>query len=337
MTKLTKGQNLSWSEMASAMAEIMDGNATPALISAFLVALKIKGETADEIAGAASVMREKALKIPVSTGKIIDTCGTGGDGMHTFNISTAVAITLSAYGVAVAKHGNRSVSSFVGSADIIEMLGLPLLKDPELVAKSIEDNGFGYIFAPYYHPAMKYAMPVRKELGIRTIFNILGPLANPANPSYQVIGVYQEEILDIMADALKLLNLNSTLVVYSEDGLDEISISASTKVRLVKNGGVDHNFREIRPEDFNIKKTDLGTLKVNNIEESMHKINKVFSGIESPELDIVALNSAFALVVLGEIKTPLDGFKKIKDFLKSGAELNKISQLKSYYKDVNPE
>ncbi|MDP8253020.1 MAG: anthranilate phosphoribosyltransferase [Candidatus Kaelpia aquatica] len=334
---LSERENLDDKQTEAVLREIMEGEASAVQIAAFLTTLKMKGETDLEISSAASVMREKAVQLNPKVEKLIDTCGTGGDNLQTFNISTLVSLTISAYGVAVAKHGNRSVSSSCGSADLIEALGIPLLKDKNIIERGIEEVGFGYIFAPYFHPAMKFAMPVRKELGIRTIFNILGPLANPAKPKYQILGVYSKDLISIVIKALKTLGLRGALVFHAQDGMDEISISANSDYSQLKKGDISEGVSSIEPSRYGIKKADLEVLKVSSLEESLSKARKVISGEDSPELDIVALNTGWALYVLEEAADSIEGFKKAKDLLLGKKVLEKLNQLKDYYRNVSTE
>ncbi len=334
---LSEREDLDQELARAVMSEIMEGEASTVEIAAFLMTLKMKGETDLEISSAAAIMREKAVQINPKVDKLIDTCGTGGDNLHTFNVSTLVSLAVAAYGVAVAKHGNRSVSSSCGSADLIEALGMPLLKDKNVIERGIEDVGFGYIFAPYFHPAMKFAMPVRKELGIRTIFNILGPLANPARPGYQILGVYDKKLISTVIKALKTLGLKGALVFCAQDGMDEISISADSYYSQLKDGGISNDILSIEPLKYGIKKVDLSILKVRSLEESLFKARKVIEGEDSPELDIVALNTGWALYLLEEATDSVEGFKKAKDMLMSKKVLEKLNQLKDYYKDVSTE
>ncbi len=329
---LTDGKDLSPALMESSMLNIMEGSATPAQIAAFLTALKMKSETPEEISTAAAVMRRKALTFNPEVEKLVDTCGTGGDGLYTFNVSTLVALTIATFGVAVAKHGNRSVSSSCGSADLIESLGIPLIKEKEILKKSIENVNFGYIFAPYFHPAMKYATPVRKEMGVRTIFNILGPLANPAAPQYQILGVYDAGLLDPVANALRNLNLQAALVVHADDAMDEISLSGTTQARLLKKGKIER--LEIVPGDFGIKKTNSDELRVNSKEEATEKAYKVMQGIECPELEMVALNAGWTLFMLDEVDSPKAGYEKAKTLLKQGKVEAKLEQIRSFLKNA---
>lgn len=318
--------------MRSAMYEIMEGRAQPSQIAAFLISLRMKGETPQEITVGAQVLREKAVNINPNVPKLTDTCGTGGDGLHTFNISTLVALALSAYGIPVAKHGNRSVSSSCGSADLIEALGIPLDIDKDKTERAIKEVKFGFLFAPLYHPAMKYATPIRREIGIRTIFNILGPLANPAQPEYQILGVYDAKLLDVVIEALKNLNLKGALVVHAEDGMDEISICSRTEARILKDGKIDSLF--IYPSEYGIGKADVGQLQVKNINENLDKVKKVLEGEPSPELDIVALNAGWALFILDEAKDPREGFVKIKRIFKEKKVKEKLEEIRNYFKNA---
>lgn len=329
---LSQSKDLPQEIIYNSMIEIMEGIATPAQIAAFLVGLRMKGETPDEIAVSARVMREKAIKISPQVEKLIDTCGTGGDGLHTFNISTLVAFAISASGIGVAKHGNRSVSSSSGSADLIESLGITLEIEPTILEKGIQEVQFGFLFAPRFHPAMKYATPVRKEIGIRTIFNILGPLANPAQPDYQILGVYSEELLEIIVKALKALGLKSALVVHSQDGMDEISIFSPTRAYLLKDGEIDEI--EINPREFDIPEYKLEEIVVSSKQEAVKKALSVLNGEEGAGLDIVALNAGWALYILDEAKTPQEGFEKVKKLFQDGTVLKKVEMIKNYYKDA---
>ena len=314
------------------MMEIMEGIATPAQISAFLMGLRLKGETPEEIAVSAKVMREKAITISPDVDKIIDTCGTGGDGLHTFNISTLVAFAISAWGIAVVKHGNRSVSSSCGSADLVEAMGIPLEVEPDVIERGIAEVEFGFLFAPRFHPAMKYATPVRKEIGIRTIFNILGPLANPAQPGYQILGVYSQQLLPEITQALKALGLKSALVVHSQEGMDEISIFSPTQALLLKEGEIQKV--EINPEDFGISGYKLEEIVVSSREEAIDKAYQVLEGKQQAGVDIVAVNAGWALYILEEVKTPKEGFDKVRQLFKEKEVLKKVQKIKDYYKNA---
>jgi anthranilate phosphoribosyltransferase len=276
-----EGQNLSEEQMIGAMRDIMEGNATDAQIGAFLTALRMKGETVEEITGAARVMREKAAKIK-SPKNTVDTCGTGGDMSHTFNISTTSAFVVAACGIPVAKHGNRSVSSSCGSADVLEALGIKIDLEPEKVEKCLEDTGFGFMFAPLFHPAMKYAIGPRKELGIRTIFNILGPLTNPAGAERQVLGVFSDKLTEPMANVLGKLGAERAFVVHGEDGLDEITNTDSTRISELKGGNVNTYY--LSPDEFGLKKSDKESLSGGSAPDNARITIEILKGGKMREL-----------------------------------------------------
>ncbi|MEM7020550.1 MAG: anthranilate phosphoribosyltransferase [Pseudomonadota bacterium] len=283
--------------MTGIMRQIMTGEATQAQIGGFLMALRMKGETIEEITAAAQVMRELATPVQVNLPNLIDTCGTGGDGSKTFNISTACALVAAAGGAHVAKHGNRSMSSKSGSADVLEAAGVKLDLNPTQIAQCIEKAGVGFMFAPAHHGAMKHAIGPRKELGVRTIFNLLGPMTNPAGAKRQVIGVFAQEWVKPIADVLKMLGSEHVMVVHSEDHLDEISIAAPTSVAELKNGQVSEY--TINPGEFSCQHADLSALVVDDAEASLAMIRSVLGGQAGPALDIVKLNSGAALYVAG--------------------------------------
>lgn len=314
-------------EMTVAVAkEIMAGKANDTTIAAFLTALRMKGETADEIASFVQVMREFCHKIsPDVKGIIIDTCGTGGDKMKTFNISTSAAFIAAGAGIPVAKHGNRSVTSKCGSADILEAMGVNINVTPLQVEKIIEKVGIGFMFAPRFHPAMKHVQPVRRQLGIRTIFNILGPMTNPAYAQAQVIGVYDKQLLKKVANALKRLGLIHVLVVNG-NGMDEISTLSSTDIVEVSNGCLKNY--AIHPSDFGIKKPNLKELQAHDIETSVRFFKEVLEGKKSPRLDIALLNAAAAIVVGGKAKTFQDGFDLSNRIVQSGKAFEKFEQFR---------
>ena len=313
--KLIAGQDLSDQEMETAFDAIMSGQANDIQIGAFLVALRAKGERPSEIASAARIMRSKALRVPVDF-DVMDTCGTGGDGAFTLNISTAVAFVLAGAGVRVAKHGNRSVSSSSGSADCLEVLGIPIDLGPEQAADSLsKDGGFAFMFAPRYHPSMKHAMPARKQLGMKTIFNILGPLTNPANAAYQVIGVYHKDLIDPMIEVLRILGSKGAMVVNS--GLDEVSVSGVTRYARLIDGRIEKG--EIRPEDAGIQRRGLEGLRVSNPEESARKIQAVFEGkLKGPCLDGILLNAGAAFMALDGSMGIRDGVEKAAQVIAEG-------------------
>jgi anthranilate phosphoribosyltransferase len=321
---LVQGMNLSEAEMAECVKEIMEGKATEAQIGAFLTALRIKGETVDEITGAARIMREKVAAIRGPEG-VLDTCGTGGDMSHTFNISTAAAIVVAASGVPVAKHGNRSVSSRSGSADVLEALGVKIDLSPEKVEKCLFESGFGFLFAPLFHPAMKYAVGPRREIGIRTIFNILGPLTNPAGAQRQILGVFAGKLTDTLASVLGNLGSEDVMVVHGEDGLDEITISNGTKVSRCRHREVETFY--ITPEDFGVKRADVGTLIGGEKDENAKILLSILKGERGPKRDVVLMNSAAALVIAARATDFPDAMLIASDAVDSGSALRKLQEI----------
>ncbi|HAK88031.1 MAG TPA: anthranilate phosphoribosyltransferase [Nitrospiraceae bacterium] len=321
--------SLSESEMAACMTEIMEGKATDAQIASFLTALRIKGETVEEITGAARIMREKATKINAPEG-VIDTCGTGGDMSGTFNISTTTAIIVAASGIPVAKHGNRSVSSRSGSADVLEALGVNIELPPEKVEKCIFETNFGFLFAPLFHPAMKFAIGPRREIGIRTIFNILGPLTNPANAKRQILGVFADKLTEPLASVLGNLGAADAMVVHGEDGLDEITICDGTRVSRYRDGKVETSY--ITPEDFGFKRADCRELTGGDKKENADITLSVLNGGKGPRRDIVIMNSAAAIVVSGlaqDFKTAKDIAEETIDSKKALQKLEEIKKITS--------
>ncbi|MDH5201736.1 MAG: anthranilate phosphoribosyltransferase [Nitrospirota bacterium] len=321
---LVNGIDLSESEMAECMNEIMEGMATNAQIGAFLTALRIKGETVEEITGAAKIMKKKAVSIKAPDG-VFDTCGTGGDMSHTFNISTTTALVVSAAGVPVAKHGNRSVSSQCGSADVLEALGVKIDLQPEKVEKCLFETGFGFLFAPLFHPAMKYAIGPRREMGIRTIFNILGPLTNPAGAKRQIVGVYADALTEILAMVLGNLGSVDALVIHGNDGLDEISVSDSTKVSRFKEGKVE-NF-SLMPEDFGIERNKIEHIRGGNKNDNVMIIQSILNGEKGPKRDIVLMNSSAALVVAGKTGDFKTAIAMAADAIDSGRASKKLEEI----------
>jgi anthranilate phosphoribosyltransferase len=317
--------SLSEVEMAECMKEIMEGKATDAQIGAFLTALRIKGETVEEITGAARIMREKATTIKAPDG-VLDTCGTGGDMSHTFNISTTTAIVVAGAGIPVAKHGNRSVSSQSGSADVLAALGVKIDLSPEKVEKCLFETGFGFLFAPLFHPAMKYAIGPRREMGIRTIFNILGPITNPAGAKRQVLGVFADKLTEILAMVLGNLGAVDAMVVHGEDGLDEISISNRTRVSRFK-GGKAQNFY-IEPEDFSIRRNKIEHILGGNKEDNADITLSILNGEKGPKRDIVLINSAVALIVAGKTEDFKIALSMAADSIDSGRALKKLEEVK---------
>lgn len=318
-------KNLTADEMNDVMRLIMTGEATPAQIGGFLVGLRMKGETVDEIAAAAKVMRELATGVKVSGDHVVDIVGTGGDGSNTFNISTACTFVVAAAGGTVAKHGNRSVSSKSGSADLLEAAGVKLDLNPEQVANCINKVGVGFMFAPMHHGAMKHAIGPRKEMAVRTIFNVLGPLTNPAGAPNQLLGVFSDELVEPLAQVLNKLGSHHVMVVHSEDGMDEISIGAATKVAELKDGQVTSY--TITPEQFGIAKTDISALAVNSAAESLEVIKKVLDNEAGPAKDIVKFNAGAAIYVAGLADSLEAGISKAEEVIASGAAKAKLEEL----------
>ncbi len=318
--------NLNQTEMEAVMNEIMSGEASPAQIGAFLTALRLKGETVEEITGAARVMRQKAVKIENIEGEVIDTCGTGGSGIHPFNISTTVAFVAAGSGLKVAKHGNKSVSSLCGSADVIEALGISLALTPQAVGRCIREAGIGFLFAPLFHEAMKYAIGPRREIGIRTIFNILGPLTNPAGATYQVMGVYDGRLTEILAQVLGNLGVKHALVVHGMDNLDEITISRESKISEIKNNRVTTYY--IKPEDFGIKRANLKEIKGSEAKQNAEIILKVLNGEKGASRDIVLLNAAAAFIASDKARDFKEGIKLAEAIIDGGKAREKLEALK---------
>ena len=318
-------RDLSGEEMTAVMQTIMTGGATQAQIGGFLVGLRMKGETVSEIAAAAKVMRELAAKVPSSASHLVDTCGTGGDASGTFNISTASAFVTAAAGATVAKHGNRSISSKSGSADVLEAAGVRLDLNPDQVAECVDKLGIGFMFAPAHHSAMKHAIGPRKEMGVRTIFNVLGPLTNPAGAPNQVLGVFADELLETMAAVLQELGSRHVMVVHARDGLDEISVGDETEVAELKNGSVSRY--TVSPEEFGISRTSLESLRAESAGQSLDMIRGVLEDKPGPARDIVALNAGAAIYVSGVADSLADGVEKASAAISSGAAHNKLDQL----------
>ena len=322
---LVSNKSLNFDQATQAMEEIMSGTATPAQFGAFVVALRMKGETVDEIAGMASVMRDKATPVSVS-GDIVDTCGTGGDNSSSFNISTAAAFVASGAGLKLAKHGNRAMSSKCGSADVLEALGVKIDLDADAVAKCIEEVGIGFMFAPIFHPAMKYAAAPRKEIGIRTVFNILGPLTNPAGAKSQIIGVANREIGDKMAHVLHRLGTKYSLVVHGTDGMDEISIGSTSLVWNITEKGVDKPY-EVSPEYFGYQSTDLSQIKGETPAGNADIIKRVLSGGKGAALNVVVMNAAAALVAGNAAVDLKQGAILAEQAIDGGKALEKLEAL----------
>jgi anthranilate phosphoribosyltransferase len=324
ITALVSGQSLTVEQAAQVMQEIMEGEATPAQFGAFVTALRLKGETVDEIIGLAKTMRAKA--IPVSTeGLVVDTCGTGGDGSHTFNISTAAAFVAAGTGLKIAKHGNRAMSSQCGSADVLEALGVRIDLNAEQVQRCLKEVGIGFMFAPVFHPAMKYAAAPRREIGIRTIFNILGPLTNPAGAEAQLLGVGDESLIEKLALALQGLGCQYALLVHGEDGLDEITITGKTHVCELKNGNIKRY--TVSPEDFGISRASSDSIKGGDTKTNADSLRNVLGGDSGPQRDVVLMNAAAALVVGGKAKMFRQGADIAKEVIDNGNASAKLDQL----------
>lgn len=316
IARVIEGGNLSRDEMAGVMGLVMTGKATPAQIAGFLVGLRIKGETIEEIVAAASVMRNLATPVAVDRTNLVDTCGTGGSGTNKFNVSTASAFVAAAAGARVAKHGNRAASGRSGSADVLEAAGANIMLDPEAVARCIETVGVGFLFALNHHGAMKHAIGPRREMTVRTIFNMLGPLTNPAGAERQLLGVYDAALVAPIAAVLKELGSRHVMVIHSEDGLDEISTSAGTKVAELKDGVISEY--DIAPEDFGISRISLDRLRINDINESLDLVRGALNGSHKGASDIVILNAGAAIYVSGIAKDLESGVDKARDAVNSG-------------------
>jgi anthranilate phosphoribosyltransferase len=327
--KMVDGANLTFEDSQEIMREVMSGKATNAQIAAFLTALRMKGETVEELIAFAAVMRERCRRIhPRVAGRLIDTCGTGGDKTKTFNISTAAAFVVAGAGVAIAKHGNRSVTSRSGSADVLEKLGLNLKMEPETVEATIEQVGVGFMFAPAFHPAMKYAVDPRREIGIRTVFNILGPLTNPASAKAQLLGVYDPKLTAPMAYALKKLGCEEAMVVHGLDGLDEVSTLGKTAIAWLKEGEVAT--METTPKDFGVKQARIADIKGTTPDESAEILFKILNGngaVNDPKTEIVLVNSAAGIIVGGKAEDFRYGMKVARKSIESGAAYKKLKAL----------
>lgn len=319
--------------MTAVMNQIMDGQATPAQIGGLLMALKLNGETVELITEAAKVMRERAIKVHVEQDYLVDTCGTGGDGIGIFNVSTAVAFIAAAAGCRVAKHGNRSVSSTTGSADVLEAAGLNLVLSAEQVAECIEKFNIGFLFAPAHHGATKYAVGPRKELAVRTMFNLLGPLTNPANTPFQVMGIFAKQWVRTAADVLKELGSEHVMVVHSQDGMDEISLAAATDVAELKQGQISEY--SIQPEDFGIQRQSIDSLVVENATESLELIKSALTGQLGPAADILALNAGAAIYVAGRAADMQSGVKTAQQIMQTGEAWQLLQNLAKYTQTLN--
>lgn len=328
LNKLLDKRDLSSDEMREVMQIIMSGGATDAQIGGFLIALRCKGESIDEIAAAAGVMRELATKVPVSGDHVVDTCGTGGDGANTFNISTTCAFVVAAAGGQVAKHGNRSVSSSSGSADVLEAAGVNLDLSAEQVAQCVNEIGIGFLFAPKHHGAMKYAIGPRKEMGVRTLFNLLGPLSNPAQTVNQLIGVFSSEWIEPLAQVLKKLGSHHVLIVNADDGLDEISIATGSNIAELKDGII--STYHITPEQFGLHRASIEELAVESAESSLDMVKAVLNNQSGAAKDIVLLNAGAGIYAANLTSTLDAGIEKAREVIENGRALEKFNALISY-------
>lgn len=328
---LVAGRSLTIEEAASVMEEIMVGEATPAQIAAFITALRLKGETVDEIVGLAKTMRAKAMRV-ITSEPVVDTCGTGGDGLSTFNISTVAAFVAAGAGLKVAKHGNRAMSSHCGSADVLEALGVKIELNAEQVQQCLQEVGIGFMFAPAFHPAMKYAAVPRREIGIRTVFNILGPLTNPADAKAQVLGVAEESLVEKLALVLQGLGCQHALVAHGEDGLDEITVTGKTKVCELKDGNI--NSYSISPEDFGLPSANLDSLKEGTLEENAALLRGVLSGAPGPQRDVVLMNAAAVLLAGDRVETLKQGVTLAGEVIDDSRATEKLDQLIKFTQSI---
>jgi anthranilate phosphoribosyltransferase len=335
LTRLVEQREIFYDEMLSLMRQIMGGELTPAQIAGILIGLRVKKETVGEIAAAAQVMREFATKVPVANhAHLVDTCGTGGDAAHTFNISTTAAFVAAAAGAKVAKHGGRSVSSTCGSADVLEALGVNLNLTPEKVGQSIDEIGIGFMFAPNFHGAMKHAAPVRRELGVRTLFNVLGPLTNPAGAGNQVMGVFHPDLVGIQARVLQRLGSSHVMVVHGSDGMDEITLSGETLVGELKNGEISEF--TLHPREFGFEPCALEVLKVWDAAQARDMLLGVLDNLPGPARDIVLLNAGAAIYVAGRAQTLAEGIEQARAAIASGDARARLDQLIEFSNRFKP-
>jgi anthranilate phosphoribosyltransferase len=328
LQKIIGRKNLSESEMSETIEEIFSGTLSNAQIGAFMAALATKGETFEELAGAARAMRRKAARIQVSAPAVVDTCGTGGDGSGTFNISTTTAFVVAGGGVTVAKHGNRSISSRCGSADLVEALGVNITVDPSVVEEAVAEIGVGFLFAPLYHGAMKHAAAARKEVGVRSIFNMLGPLTNPAGANCQLLGVYAPQLTEMFAEALRLLGTRRALVVHGHDGLDEISVCAPTRVTELKDGLI--RTYDIDPERFLGRRATPAEVAGGDPARNSEIARGVLAGDKGACRDVVVLNAAAALMAAGQTDTIEAGMRLAAESIDSGSARRKLDELVNF-------
>ncbi|MEK7778507.1 MAG: anthranilate phosphoribosyltransferase [Pseudomonadota bacterium] len=326
LQRIITHQEIPYDDMVTLMRQIMLGEVSPVLMAAILSGLRTKKETVEEITAAAQVMREYATQVEVSNKNyLVDTCGTGGDSAHTFNISTAAALVAAAAGASVAKHGGRSVSSKSGSADVLEALGVNLNQTPQQIALSIQEIGVGFMFAPNYHSAMKHAAPVRRELGVKTLFNILGPLTNPAGAKKQVLGVFSVDLVETLAHVLQRLGSQHVLIVHGSDGLDEITITGKTHIGELKNNTIQSY--TIQPEDFGFHSTPIQDIQVNDAEHAKAMLLSVLKNKSGAARDVVILNAGAAIYVAGVVDNLAAGITKAQKTIESGAALKKLHEL----------
>jgi len=328
LAHLIAGRDLTRAQAEDVMNRIMDGEATPAQIAGVLTALRMKGETVDEIAGFASIMREKSNRVRTTRDGLLDTCGTGGSGIHKFNVSTSSAIIAAAAGVRVAKHGNRAMSSRAGAADTLEALGVRIDLGPEAVARCVSEAGIGFMFAQRFHPALRHAAPVRRELGFRTVFNVLGPLANPARVRHQLIGVAMPELVETVARVLALLEIDHALVVHAADGLDEVSLAVPTTVyEIRRNGSVEVRRHVVEPESLGIPRVPTDALRGGTAEENARIVRAVLEGQPGPAREVTLLNAAAALVAADAAESLAEGLELARRSIDSGAALAALERL----------
>ena len=332
IVKLLEKGSLSAEEAEGVMGEIMHGEATPVQIAGYLTALRMKGETVEEIVGSARAMKAHAIRVEVGREDLVDTCGTGGDGAHTFNISTTAALVVAGAGLPVAKHGNRSASSRCGSADLMEALGVRIDLGPQQVARCIEEVGIGFLFAPHFHPAMKHAAPVRKELGVRTIFNILGPLVNPASPSIQLLGVFSAELTAPLAQVLSHLGTRRALVVHSTDSLDELSTTSPNQISELEGGGVRTYTQD--PQELGLPRARREELLGGGVEENRRITLAVLGGEKGPRRDVVLLNAAAVLYAAGKAPDLRHGLGLAARAIDSGSAKKKLEELAAFTQGV---
>jgi len=325
LEKVVRHEDLTEDEAAGAMREVMEGRANPAALGALLSALVMKGERPSEIVGFAKTMREHSVKLRAPVGEVFDTCGTGGDRSGTFNISSAAAIVIAASGLTVAKHGNRSVSSQCGSADVFEALGVNVSASPATVERTLREAGIAFFFAPTFHPSMKHAGPTRRDLGIRTAFNLLGPLTNPAGATRQLVGVPRPELTELLARALMLLGSKRAWVVHGSDGIDEISTTGYTKVSECRAGAVNTFY--VHPSDFGMAKSDSAALKGGDAQTNAAIVCEVLSGVRGPRRDVVLLNAGVALFIAGHVNTIKEGIANAASAIDSGAAQQRLDKM----------